>query len=138
MNIKELLFKLSSLDAVGNITAASDFAYGILSKYTTAEKMDNLTVIGFLDGKNDYTLMLDAHIDQVGLIVTHIYESGFLGISNIGGIDRRLLPAQQVVQDQELVQDPVSVLAVPLRQALPLPPASQAFSSCLMLNGSTS
>ena len=29
MNIKDLLFKLSSLDAVGNVTAASDLAYGI-------------------------------------------------------------------------------------------------------------
>ena len=51
MNIKDLLFKLSSLDAVGNVTAASDFAYGILSQYTHAEKTQGLTVIGFLKGK---------------------------------------------------------------------------------------
>ena len=77
MNLKDLLFKLSSLDAVGNLTAASDFAYGILSKYTTAEKMDNLTVIGFLDGKIDYTLMLDAHIDQIAMVGTDIDDNGF-------------------------------------------------------------
>lgn len=41
-------------------------------------------------------ILIDAHIDQVGLIVTNIYESGFIGFSNVGGIDRRLLPAQQV------------------------------------------
>ncbi len=96
MNIKELLFKLSSLDAVGNITAASDFAYGILSKYTSAEKMDNLTVIGFIDGKNDYTLMLDAHIDQIAMVVTDIDDNGFLTVSNAGGIDIRTLPSRAV------------------------------------------
>lgn len=97
MNIKELLFKLSSLDAVGNITAASDFAYGILSKYTTAEKMDNLTVIGFLDGKSDYTLMLDAHIDQIAMVVTDVDDNGFLTVSNAGGIDIRTLPSREVL-----------------------------------------
>ena len=96
MNIKDLLFKLSSLDAVGSITAASDFAFGILSKYTTAEKMDNLTVIGFLDGKSDYTLMLDAHIDQIAMIVTDVDDNGFLTVSNAGGIDIRNLPSREV------------------------------------------
>ena len=96
MNIKELLFKLSSLDAVGNVTAASDFAFGILSKYTTAEKMDNLTIIGFLDGKSDYTLLLDAHIDQIAMVVTDIDENGFLTVSNSGGIDIRTLPSREV------------------------------------------
>ncbi len=96
MNIKDLLFKLSSLDAVGNITAASDFAYGILSKYTTAEKLNGLTVIGFLDGKNDYTLMLDAHIDQIAMVVTDVDDKGFLTVSNAGGIDLRTLPSREV------------------------------------------
>ena len=97
MNFKDLLFKLSSLDAVGSVTAASDFAYGILSKYTAAEKMDNLTVIGFLDGKSDYTLMLDAHIDQIAMVVTDIDDNGFLTVSNAGGIDIRNLPSREVL-----------------------------------------
>ena len=97
MNIKDLLFKLSSLDAVGSVTAASDFAYGILSKYTDTEKMDNLTVIGFIEGKNDYTLMLDAHIDQIAMVVTNIDEKGFLTVSNAGGIDIRTLPSREVL-----------------------------------------
>lgn len=97
MNIKDLLFKLSKLDAVGNVTSASDFAYGILSKYTTAEKAQGLTVIGFLDGKNDYTLLLDAHIDQIAMVVTDIDDNGFLTVSNAGGIDIRTLPAREVI-----------------------------------------
>ncbi len=96
MDIKELLFNLSECDAVGNITDARDKAYEILSKYTKAEKTDNLTVIGFLNGENDYTIMLDGHIDQIAMIVTAIDDNGFLTVSNAGGIDIRSLPSRAV------------------------------------------
>ena len=96
MEIKDLLFSLSSLDAVGTVTDASDFAYDILSKYCETEKMSNLTVIGFLKGKADYTIMLDAHIDQIGMVVTDVDDNGFLTVSNAGGIDTRMLPSRAV------------------------------------------
>ncbi len=96
MNIKQLLFALSELDAVGSVTDASDKAYEILSAYTEAEKTDNLTVIGFLKGKADYTVMLDAHIDQIAMVVTDIDDNGFVTVSNAGGIDIRALPSREV------------------------------------------
>ena len=40
-------------------------------------------------------VMLDAHMDEVGLIVTG-YERGFLRFHNLGGIDARILPALEV------------------------------------------
>lgn len=96
MEIKDLLFTLSSLDAVGCVTPASDKAYEILSKHAKTERMSNLTVIGFLKGKADYTIMLDAHIDQIAFIVTDIDDDGFLTVSNSGGIDIRMLPSRKV------------------------------------------
>lgn len=42
------------------------------------------------------TLLLCAHLDQVGFFVTDITEDGFLRIGNVGGIDRRLLLGQPV------------------------------------------
>jgi endoglucanase len=50
-------------------------------------------------GKSDFTLMLDAHMDEVGLIVSYIEERGFLRFATLGGWDARVLPAQ-VVQVQ--------------------------------------
>ena len=41
------------------------------------------------------TVMLDAHMDEVGLIVTG-YESGSLRFSSLGGVDARVLPAAEV------------------------------------------
>ena len=40
-------------------------------------------------------VLLDAHLDEVGLIVTG-YEGGFLRFSNLGGVDARILPAAEV------------------------------------------
>lgn len=42
-------------------------------------------------------LMLEAHLDQIGMTVTHLEEGGFLRVANVGGIDSRLLPALPVV-----------------------------------------
>lgn len=96
MNIKETLFSLSSKDSVGNIRSAADFAAEILSQYMKVKKTDSLTVIGEIKGKSDYTLMLDAHIDQIAMVVTNVDENGFLTVSNAGGIDIRSLPSRAV------------------------------------------
>jgi endoglucanase len=41
--------------------------------------------------------MVDAHTDEVGLIITRIEKSGLLGFRTVGGIDARLLPAKRVI-----------------------------------------
>ena len=43
------------------------------------------------------TILLDAHLDQIGLMVTEILEGGFLRFVPIGGVDLRILPALEVV-----------------------------------------
>lgn len=40
-------------------------------------------------------LMFNAHMDEIGMIVTGI-EKGFLRFSNLGGIDPRMLPAREI------------------------------------------
>lgn len=42
------------------------------------------------------TLMLAAHMDEVGLIVTDITQAGLLRFACVGGIDRRVLPGKRV------------------------------------------
>ncbi len=96
MDIKEILFKLSNADAVGCVTEASAVAKDLLKNYAEVKETDNLSVIGFIKGKSDYTLLLDAHIDQIAMIVTDIDDNGFLTVSNSGGIDIRALPARCV------------------------------------------
>lgn len=96
MSIKDILFELSSLDAVGNITCAADRAFEMLSRYADCQRSSNLNIIGKIKGENDYTLMLDAHIDQIAMIVTNVDENGFLTVQKSGGIDIRALPSRRV------------------------------------------
>ena len=42
-------------------------------------------------------VMVDAHTDEVGLIITRLEKNGLLGFRVVGGIDPRLLPAKRVV-----------------------------------------
>lgn len=96
MEFKENLLKLSSLTAVGNITDAADFALSELSKYADTKRIGNLNIVGEIKGKSDYTLLIDAHIDQIAMVVTDIDENGFLTVAKCGGIDIRTLPARPV------------------------------------------
>lgn len=95
MNIKDILFNLSKTVSVGNIDTACCLAKEYLGGYCKTERLGN-SVIGFIKGKNDYTLMLDAHIDQIAMIVTAVDDEGFLTLSNAGGIDIRMLPSKRV------------------------------------------
>lgn len=97
MDIKDLVFSICDNDAVGAVTDARDKAFEYLSRYAKTEKMDNLTVIGLLEGKADYTLLLDAHIDQIAMVVTDVDDDGFLTVANLGGIDIRMLPSREVI-----------------------------------------
>ena len=41
-------------------------------------------------------ILLDAHLDEVGMTVINILEGGFIKVAACGGVDRRLLSAEEV------------------------------------------
>ena len=47
--------------------------------------------------ENAPRLLLDTHYDEIGMMVREILEGGFVRITNIGGLDPRILPAAEVV-----------------------------------------
>jgi tetrahedral aminopeptidase len=101
MDLKELLFGLTDTDGVsGAEENAGEFALARLRSYTDDAYIDSFgSVVGRI-GKHSPdkpTLLLDAHIDEIGMIVTFIDEKGFVKVGNCGGLDRRLLLAQQVL-----------------------------------------
>lgn len=100
MDLKKTVFTLSeAYGASGDEKTALEVSLDMLKKYCPEAEIINGNVIGkFGVHSNDrLNLVLDAHIDQIGFIVTYITDDGFIKIGNLGGIDRRLLPAQQVV-----------------------------------------
>ena len=45
-------------------------------------------------GNSDFKLMLDAHMDEIGFMVQHVDEQGFIRFTPIGGWDARLVLSQ--------------------------------------------
>jgi tetrahedral aminopeptidase len=63
-------------------------------------EIDNIgNVIARVKGKakNPKKVMIAAHMDEIGFIVTHIDENGFLRFHTLGGFDPKTLTAQRVI-----------------------------------------
>lgn len=87
-----------------------------LSSYgdVTVDNMNNV----FCTFGEGYHFLLDAHLDEIGLIVTDITDDGFIKFSNCGGIDARPLPAMEVsVWGREEVKGIISTLPPHLQSA---------------------
>ncbi|MDE5582813.1 MAG: M20/M25/M40 family metallo-hydrolase [Ruminococcus sp.] len=100
MDIKNLLFRLCETSgASGSERPVSELALTMLKEYCPSAEINNGNVIGRFGefAENKPLLVLDAHSDQIGMIVTYITDDGFIKVGSLGGIDRRLLPAQRVV-----------------------------------------
>ena len=92
--LKQMLKNLCEADSVGGVDNALKVAESYLSKYMDVRRVGN-NLIGEIKGKADYTILLDAHIDQIGMVVTSV-NNGFLKVAPIGGIDRRMLAGMRV------------------------------------------
>lgn len=92
--MKKLLFDLCSVGGVsGSETSAAEYCCEYLKKYTKEVRVDyNNNVLAVLgNDKSDKTVLLDAHLDRIGFIVTEINEEGFIKAEKCGGIDTRTL-----------------------------------------------
>jgi len=102
MKIDEKLKKLSNSFGIGNnYKDVTNTIIGILgNENMSIDINDNIiyNLRGNLEPNTDYTkIMLDAHIDEIGFIVTSITDEGFIKLSNVGGVDKRLLLSQKVL-----------------------------------------
>lgn len=95
-NVSLLLKALCAANGTsGNESDAAETAATLLKKYMDVEISPLGSVIGKRDG-NGVHILLDAHIDQIGLTVTAIDETGFLSVAKCGGSDVRVLAASDV------------------------------------------
>ena len=58
-------------------------------------------VVGTVEGDSDYSVAIAAHMDEIGFMVKHITEDGFLKLDALGGWDARVLRAQRVTVHAE-------------------------------------
>lgn len=100
MKLVDVLEKLSNACGVaGREEEVRVLMKELLKPHVDEIKEDKLgNIIGIKKGKkNAPTVMLAAHMDEIGLMVKIITKEGFLKFSKIGGIDDRILIAQKVI-----------------------------------------
>jgi len=61
----------------------------------TVDTMGN--VIAMKKGKDGKKAMVAAHMDEIGFMVSHIDDNGFLRFTTLGGFDPKTLTAQRVI-----------------------------------------
>lgn len=79
------------------------------------------SVHGLKKGSGDSprpSVMIAAHIDAIGMMVSSI-EGGFLHITNVGGVDVRVLPGAQVTVHASSGEELPAVIAMPPARFLP-------------------
>ncbi len=53
-------------------------------------------VVGTIEGSSDASVVVAAHMDEIGFMVRHVTEEGFVQVDALGGFDARVLKAQRV------------------------------------------
>lgn len=81
----------------------TEIAVAALVRERLAEVADEIetnvmgSVHATLSGKGSGpSLMLSAHMDEIGLMVTYISDEGFLSVASVGGVDAGILPGMRV------------------------------------------
>ena len=96
--MKEILKKLCIDKGVsGSETEMLDVIKELVGEFAevSADGMgDILVTMG--DNNSKKHIMLDAHVDRIGLVVTYINENGFIKAEPVGGIDLRTLQSSAV------------------------------------------
>lgn len=91
----DMLEELCCADAFAGVDQALSVAEKYLSKYAKVKRHGGSLVAEMRSEKATKTVMLEAHIDQIGMAVTSV-KDGFVSVAPIGGIDVRMLPAMRV------------------------------------------
>ena len=82
--------------------AAADLLTGLVDE-VTVDRLNNVIGVRRCGKPNAKKLVLDAHLDEIGLVVNGI-ENGFLRFCAVGGVDPRILPGLEltILADQPL------------------------------------
>lgn len=94
MDFKKLITELSSAAGIGHINEVKDVAKKHLEPFSKITDNENYLLAEI--GEGEKIIMLEAHMDEIGMIVTEITDDGFLSVTNVGSVDTRLLPSQPV------------------------------------------
>ncbi|MBE6624684.1 MAG: hypothetical protein E7622_03450 [Ruminococcaceae bacterium] len=98
--IKNLLKRLCEIPSVcGREGMGKAMLFDLAGQYFDnmySDSFGNLVLVKKSSKQNAPRLQIDAHFDEVGMMVCEICDGGFLGVRAIGGLDMRVLCATEV------------------------------------------
>ena len=97
MNTIEILRTLTACAGVtgDEYNDAGLEASRLLERYGRSERTASGSIMLNIPGRGK-KILLDAHLDRIGLIVTAVDKTGFIRVSACGGVDRRVMAAARV------------------------------------------
>ena len=113
----EMIKELCTLSGIsGKENAVRDYIIEKIKDYAeySVDPLGNLIV--FKKGKNPAKnkVMLDAHMDEVGMIITAITSEGYLKFAKVGGIDSRVMLGRAVKVGDKAVNGVIGIKPVHL------------------------
>ena len=99
MNISDIIIELSEIAGPSGFERGiADAARSYLGHYMDdvhTDVMGNVIGVKKCGRENAKKLMIDAHIDEIGFVITG-YEEGLLRFASLGSTDIRMLPASEI------------------------------------------
>lgn len=99
-SVRDILVKLSEIPSPSsNEEMMRQYIisnFGMLVDKFSIDAHGNLFLMKFGTSKVKKTLMIVAHMDEIGIIVTHIDENGLIRFDKIGGVDANTLIGHRV------------------------------------------
>ena len=99
MDVREMLERLCRAPGPSGFEqAAADEAAALLEPFVdeiTGDRRGNVIGVRRCGRKGAKRVLLDAHLDEIGFVITGISQ-GFLRFQTVGGVDPRMLPSSEV------------------------------------------
>lgn len=113
-----LIKELCNLSGVsGNEGAVRNFIKEKITAFADEIKVDTMgNLIALKKGDSRKKVMISAHTDEVGFIVSSINDNGFLEFKTVGGIDTRVIISKKVTVGDDKIPGVIGMKAVHLQK----------------------
>ncbi|MBU5426617.1 M42 family metallopeptidase [Tissierella pigra] len=114
-----LLKQLTEASGVsGNEKEVRDLIIAEIKDHVDSFKIDRIgNIIAYKKGKDtNKKLMITAHMDEVGLLVTDIDKLGLLKFTTVGGVDKRILVSKPVLVGKEKIDGVIGAKPIHLQK----------------------
>lgn len=109
--MKELIRKLTEINSPsGRESRIREFILDELKDFIDGYEIDKLgNLIVWKSGKGDRKILLDAHMDEIGVVSSFIDEKGFIRIEAIGGVSAYNLVGSRIIFPDSGVEGVVGI-----------------------------